>query len=283
MGFFLATAHPETEVLAAEPSATAFPETMAVAMVDLAMVEQATADPKAAGEAAVDQAAAAPETAVPHPDTAVQATADQDTTDLVMAVPATPGAQADPETETVDLSEQAFFARALVLSDHPVSFDTGSFEESRWPTLDLEGREQRRAHFTRVVGVIVATLGVGALLAVVRPSATPAQAAPIAASLPVIAAVSEIQAVEPTPTLLPELSVTAPDGSPGSAEPAASSASPPTSGEPAPSAARARKRPPRVAVAAPPLPVATPHVSVATSPVLAPPDKPAPPTARFAD
>jgi hypothetical protein len=177
----------------------------------------------------------------------------------------------DPETETVDLStEQAFFARATVLSDHPVSFDTGAFEEeSRWPTLDLEGREQRRAHFTRVVGAIIGTLGVGALLALARPAPRPAEAAPFAASSPVVAETAEIQAVEPTPTLLPELSVSAPEASSSSVGSAASSLGSPAPSAPAASVKRPHKRAPRA-------PVATPPTRVES-------DKRLPPTARFAD
>jgi hypothetical protein len=178
---------------------------------------------------------------------------------------------ADPETEAMDLStEQAFFARAAVLSDHPVSFDT----ESRWPTLDLEEREQRRARFTRVVSIIVGTLGVGALLAVTRPGPSAMQAVPVAASAPVSVEVDEIQRVEPTPTLLPELSVSAPDASSDRVEAAPSVSAPARAATAVPSAstARSRKRAPQAPGVVPVVPV----VPVESS-------KRPPPTARFAD
>lgn len=223
-----------------EASPTAFPETVAVARVVQAMA---------------DEVAVVPATADPE-------TTDPDTTDLAMAVPAPPESETDP----LDLSaEQAFFADATVLSDHPVSFDT----ESRWPTLDLEGRELRRARFTRVVGAIVGTLGVGALLAVTRPGPRPMEAAPVAASPLVSTEGAELAPAEPTPTVLPELSVSAPDGSSGSVEPAPSSVTAPAQAAPAASAARSRKRTPRA-------PAATPVVPAAS-------DNRPPPTAHFAD
>lgn len=242
-------------------------------MVDLEMAEQETADP-----ATVDLATADPETADPATVDLAKTdpeTADPETADLAMAVPATVDpVTVDLETETVDLStEQAFFASATVLSDHPVSFDT----ESRWPTLDLEGREQRRAQFTRVVGVIIGALSVVALVAATRPGPTPAEPAPFVASSPIIAEVPEVAETDPnqpTPTVLPELSVNVPAASssvePGSASaPSASapSASAPLASAPAASVARPR--------------TSAPQAPVATRP--APSDKRPPPAARFAD
>jgi hypothetical protein len=110
-------------------------------------------------------------------------------------------AMADQETVdhvTADDSiEEAFFERATASSDRPVSFDTELAE----PPLDLEGRELRRAHFTRVVGAIIATLGIGALLALVQPGSNAAEAAPMVAAYVPPLEMAEIQVVEPTPAL----------------------------------------------------------------------------------
>jgi hypothetical protein len=135
-----------------------------------------------------------------------------ETADHAMVVPAMADqatvdqATADPQTETVDLSiEQAFFEGATGFSDRPVSFDT----ELPEPSLDLEARELRRAHFTRVVGAIMATLGIGALLALVQPGPAAAEAAVIAAHV-VPQEMPEMQLIEPAPvatTPAPHVSV----------------------------------------------------------------------------
>ncbi|MES1189322.1 MAG: hypothetical protein ABUL60_36235 [Myxococcales bacterium] len=184
--------------------------------------------------------------------------------------------------ETVDRSvEQAFFARAMVLSDHPVSFDT---EDDSVPR-DLETREQRRAHFTRVVGAIVGTLGVGALLALTRPLPRPAEAAPVVVAAPPAAA--EIVPVSPEePTITLPLELTADD-------PAVASAAVAQPALPAPSASP--ELAPSTASSARPTKSSAPQRSAArqrvpaAKPVSAPPLIPAesgnrpPPTARFAD
>jgi hypothetical protein len=128
-----------------------------------------------------------------------------ETADQAMVVPA----MADPaiaeqattcsamETE-MDLSvEQAFFERATASSDRPVSFDTELAE----PSLDLEARELRRVHFTRVVGGIVAALGIGALLALVRAAPRGAEAAPVVAADAAPQEMPEMQLIEPAPTV----------------------------------------------------------------------------------
>ena len=96
--------------------------------------------------------------------------ADQETADQVAA---------KTDTETVDLlDEEAFFERSVGMSDPPVSFDI----EPEEAPFDLESREERRAYFKRVVGGIIATLGVGSLLALTRPGPRPPEPLPVAAS-----------------------------------------------------------------------------------------------------
>ena len=113
----------------------------------------------------------------------------------------------DSEKATADLSvEQAFFEPALLPSDRPVWFDT----ERPEPLLDLEPRELRRAHFTRVVGAIIATLGIGTLLALVRLGPSAAEAAPLVAAHLVTQEMPEMQLIEPSPAappLAPSVSV----------------------------------------------------------------------------
>ena len=112
-------------------------------------------------------------------------------------------ATADQSTmgpEMLDLSvEQAFFERALLSSDRPVWFDT----ELPEPSLDLEARELRRAHFTRVVGALIATLGIGTLLALAQPGPGVAEAAPIVAANVVPQEMPEMQLIEPSPAAPP--------------------------------------------------------------------------------
>jgi hypothetical protein len=133
-----------------------------------------------------------------------------ETADQAIVVPAMADAAtvdqatAGPETETVDL-ELAFFERAMGFSDRPVSFDM----ELPEPSLDLEARELRRAHFTRVVGAIIATLGIGVLLALVQPGPAAAEAAVIAAHV-APQEMPEMQLIEPAPvatTPAPSVSV----------------------------------------------------------------------------
>jgi len=190
-----------------------------------------------------------------------------------------PAPTPEPQTETTEsesfdlATEQAFFGLTTGASDQPVAYDTDGYaEESRWPTLDLEGREQRRAHFTRVVGIIVGTLSVVALLAVTRlgPSAAPSEPLSASPAAPAPAAPS----AEPEPTLLPELSVSAPEPEPEPSRATAPSAAPVREkvrvARPAP-LARPRER----AAQAPQAPAATPKPAQS--------DKLLPPSARFAD
>ncbi|HEX2876221.1 MAG TPA: hypothetical protein VHP33_33445 [Polyangiaceae bacterium] len=119
----------------------------------------------------------------------------------------------------MDLStEEAFFERSIGLSDPPVSFD---IEPDDAP-LDFESREERRAYFKRVVGGIIATLGVGSLLALTRPGPRPPEPLPAAANPeqpsqtlefePIVeVAAAEVPsasvAVEPAPSAAPSASV----------------------------------------------------------------------------
>ena len=248
------------ETVVPVPPATAmpFPETVEEAMVVPAMADQETVDQETVVPAMADQVTADQVTAVPETDT-VLATAVPETavpeTETVpeTVVPAT-------ETETVDRSiEEAFFERGTASSDRPVSFDT---ELAELP-LDLEGRELRRAQFTRVVGAIIAALGVGALLALVQPGSNAAEAAPLVALHVAPVEMAEIQLVEPTPApALPAPSA--------SVEPALSA-----------SVVKTPSRAPRAATSATAR-LRTFVPPVAASPALRDVNR-VPPTARFAD
>lgn len=129
-------------------------------------------------------------------------TADQAMVGLAMADQAT----TDAEAETVDHSiEHAFFEGDTGWSERPVSFDT----ELSQPSLDLEARELRRAHFTRVVGGIMATLGIGALFALAQPRSHAEEAAPVVAAPPVPQELPEMQLVEAAPEVPPAASSSA--------------------------------------------------------------------------
>jgi hypothetical protein len=222
----------------------------------------------------------------------VRATAVRATAVRAMAVPAMADRATETGMETVDRSaEREFFARTTAPSDNPVSFDT----ESPSDPFDLERREQRRARFTRVVGGIVGTLGVGAILALTRPTPSTAEAAPITASRPRAVEVSPIHSAQPTATSSPELSVSrelggAPVPSAAVAVPSAAAAVP-VSKLPAARVksalatpavnTRARKSSP--ATIEPHVHVRTPQAPAAASFMPAQTDVRPPPTARFAD
>lgn len=188
------------------------------------------------------------------------------TSDLAMVGPAMADqATTDQatDTETVDDSvEEAFFERAPTSSARPVSFDTEPLELG--PSLELEARELRRVHFARVVGAIIATLGIGALLALVQPGPRALEAAPVVAAY--------------APQELPEMQLIEP-------APAVPAPAPKASVESAPvvSAVKARPRAPRAALSAGARlrAFAVPPVA-ATSPA-SPRVNLAPPAARFAD
>jgi hypothetical protein len=291
-----ATADPATADPATADPATADPATADPASADPVMVAPGTADPASADPATAVPATAVPATVAPataDPATADPATADPATVVLATADPAT----ADPATgmETVDRSaERAFFGRTTPPSDHPVSFDT----EFRSEPLDLERREQRRARFTRVVGGIVVTLGVGALLALTRPAPGVAEAAPIAATRPSAVEVTPIDQAQPKPTPSPELSVSralggAPEQPAAAAMPAAAAAAAavPVSTLPAVRVRRALATPAvsaparrsSPAAAEPHRQVRAPQATAGASFVPAQTDDRPPPTARFAD
>jgi hypothetical protein len=266
-----AAAGAATEDLAAQAvvQALVFPEMVALGTADPAMAFRETAirvtrvqvmaDQETVDQETVDQETAAPATEVPA------------TADLAPAVPAT--ADLATETETVDPStEEAFFERSLGLSDPPVSFDI----EPEDAPFDFESREERRAYFKRVVGGIIATLGVGSLLALTRPGPRPPEPLPAAAIPeaapqtlefePIVeaaqpAASAALVSVEPAPVVEP-----APMAEPvPSVAPSAS----------ARSARPARKSAPAPRVFVPPPSIKTPSV--------APSVNRSPPTARFAD
>jgi hypothetical protein len=206
-----------------------------------------------------------PATAMAFPATAEQAMvrpamADQATADA---------ATADPETAAADFSvEQAFFERATASSDRPVSFDS----ELPEPSFDLEARELRRAHFTRVVGAIISALGIGALLALAQPGPPADETAPVVAAYVAPQEMPEMQLIEPAPgSAAPAASVSVAPAASVSVAPAASvSVAPAASVSVAASSAasRPRKRVPEAVVTTPP-----PLTDVPS----------APPAARFDD
>ena len=260
----MAAIFPETMVLVTRATAMAFPETADEAMVVPATADQATADQAMADQAtatvdpATETVDPATETATVDPATVDPATATVDPATATVDL-ATATVDLATETETVDLSvEQAFFERAMASSDRPVSFDTELSE----PSLDLEARELRRAHFTRVVGAIVAALGVGALLALVQAGPGAAEAAPFIAAYAVPQEMPEMQLIEPGPTMPPAPRVSVAPAPRVSVAPARS-VSAATSVAPSP-----RKRAPKAAVATPPTLTDVNQ---------------APPTARFVD
>ena len=176
--------------------------------------------------------------------------------------------ETETETETVDRSaEYAFFAESdTVLSDYPMSFDAQPQAEWR----DLEGREQRREFYSRIVSGIVAALAVMVVLAFTRPPAHAAEAEPLAAvaAFAPAAEPAAIQSVEPAqlvPAPEPSVGVVAPTPKVASAPSASASSSLAPTVAPRPRRAQAPVAP----IAAPP----TPDVHA---------DRP-PPTARFAD
>ena len=182
--------------------------------------------------------------------------------DQAMADQATAhAATVDPGTEAVDFSvEQAFFERATASSDRPVSFDS----ELPEPSLDLEARELRRAHFTRVVGAIISTLGIGALLALAQPGPAADETAPVVAAYVAPQEMPEMQLIEPAPAMWPPAaSASVAPAASVSVAPAASVSAVASSAAPRP-----RKRVPEAVVTTPPTLTDVPS---------------APPAARFDD